>query len=118
MRPTTAFNCVRLDDRSNDIDAYSLLAASFSQPSEVLSNPVLSASEKRCVLAAWASDAFAVDSHPWLRQLPGAPNPIPVAEILKSLRQIDDEDDPPPRHGGASGLRAPCLEEPALAVGF
>ncbi|MDB5576238.1 MAG: hypothetical protein JWR80_1414 [Bradyrhizobium sp.] len=127
MRPTTAFNCIRQDqpsqldtafDRWNDIDAQSLLAASFSHPSEVLSNPILSASEKRCVLAAWASDAFAVESSPWLRQLPGARNPIPIAEILKSLRQLDHEDDPPPRHGGASGLRAPCLEEPAVAVGF
>ena len=127
MRPTTAFHCIHPNlprqletalDQSNDVDVHSLLAANFSHPSEVLANAFLSTSEKRCVLAAWASDAFAVESSPWLRQLPGAANPIPVAELLKSLRDLDDEDDPPPRHGGAVGLRAQCFEEPAMAVGF
>jgi hypothetical protein len=101
-----------------DIHLNSLLAATFSHPSEVLSNPVLSASEKRCVLAAWAKDAFAVESSPWLRQVPGAPNPIPIAEILSALRRLGDEDDPPPRHGGAAGLRPPCCEDLATAAGF
>jgi hypothetical protein len=105
-------------DHLTDIHVNSLLAATFIHPSEVLSNPVLSPPEKRCVLAAWASDAFAVESSPWLRQLPGAPHPIPIAEILKALRRLDEEDDPPPRHGGAAALRPPHLEESAMAVGF
>lgn len=102
-----------------DIHANSLLAATFSQPTEVLKNPLLSSLEKRCVLAAWASDAFAVRDNPWLRQLPNSPNPVPVKDILAALRQLDDEDDngPPPLHGGAA-LRLPMLEEPAAAVGF
>jgi hypothetical protein len=62
--------------RSNpfDIHANSILAATFSHPEDVLAAPQLSTAEKRCVLAAWASDAFAVDDNPWLRQLPGAPD--------------------------------------------
>ena len=96
-----------------DIHLNSLLAATFSHPSQVLSNPILSASEKRCVLAAWASDAFAVESCPWLRQLPSAADPVPIAEI-----RLDDGDDPPPRHGGAARMRPPCPAEPAMAVGF
>jgi hypothetical protein len=98
-----------------DIHANSLLAAVFSHPSEVLSNRLLSTAEKRCVLAAWASDAFAVEGHPWLRQLPGAPDAVPVSEILAALRDLDD-DDPPPPFAGA--LHAPVVEEPAMAVGF
>lgn len=107
--------------RSNpfDIHANSLLAAAYSHPDEVLSNPVLTSTEKRCVLAAWASDAFAVRDNPWLRQLPGAPEAIPVKDILAALRRLDDDDDgpPPPIRGGAA-LRMPLIEEPAAAVGF
>jgi hypothetical protein len=99
-----------------DLHASSLLAATFSHPSEVLSHRFLSAREKRCVLAAWASDAFAVEGSPWLRQLPGGAAPIPVGEIFAALRGLDEEDDPHP--GGAGGLHRPALEEPAMAVGF
>jgi len=101
---------------SFDFHANSLLAATFSHPSEVLENPFLSAPAKRCVLAAWASDAFAVEGSPWLRQLPGAPNPIPVRDILAALRGLDRDDDPHP--GGAGALHRPSLERPAMAVGF
>ena len=98
-----------------DIHANSLLAATFSSPREVLDNPVLSGADKRCVLAAWASDAFAVEGHPWLRQLPGAPDPVPLRDILAALQELDNEDGPPPCTGA---MRAPVLEEPAMAVGF
>lgn len=102
-----------------DIHANSLLAATFSHPADVLKNPVLSPLEKRCVLASWASDAFAVPDNPWFRQIPGSSNPIPVKDILAALRQLDSEDDngPPPLRGGAA-LRMPLLEEPAAVVGF
>lgn len=100
-----------------DIHATSLLAATFNHPSEVLSDPILSAPEKRCVLAAWASDAFAVEENPWLRKIPGSPETIPLKEILSALRRLDGDDDPPPLRGGAA-LRMPMLEEPADAVGF
>jgi hypothetical protein len=99
-----------------DLHANSLLAATYSHPSEVLSHPMLSVPEKRCVLAAWASDAFAVEGYPWLRQLPGGADPIPVRDIFAALRSLDEEDDPHP--GGAGALHRPALEEPAMAVGF
>lgn len=41
----------------NEIHANSLLASTFTHPREVLANPFLDALQKRCVLAAWASDA-------------------------------------------------------------
>ena len=105
-------------DTDFDIHANSLLAATFSHPSEVLQNTVLSPAEKRCVLAAWASDAFAVRDNPWLRRLPGSPDTIPLKDILGALRRLDDEDDrPPPIHGGAA-LRPPRVEQMAEAGGF
>ncbi len=67
-----------------DIHVNSLLAAMFSHPSEVLVNRILSPMEKRCVLAAWASDAFAVRDNPWLRELPGSANPVPVKDMSAS----------------------------------
>lgn len=100
-----------------DLHANSLLAATFSHPSEVHSNRLLSTAEKRCVLAAWASDAFAVEGKPWHRQLPGSDSAIPLKVIMAALRSLDDEDDGPPRGGGAA-LRLPLFEEPKMAVGF
>lgn len=94
--------------RPFDIHANSLLAATFSHPEEVLSSPLLTAADKRCVLAAWASDAFAVEDNPWLRQLPGAFDAVPLKDILSALRRLDDEDDgPPPFKGGAAQRAAP-----------
>lgn len=111
---------MRLVERNLNMDVHvnSLLAAAFSHPSDVLMDRFLSPMEKRCVLAAWASDAFAVRDNPWLRELPGSSNPVPVKDILAALRQLDGDDNgPPPLRGGAA-LRMPMLEEPAAAVGF
>ncbi len=94
-----------------------LLATTYSHPSEVLRNPLLSSIEKRSILAAWASDAFAVENNPWLRQLPGSDRAVPVKEILSALRQLDENDDPPPL-SGAPALRLPVVEEPKMAIGF
>lgn len=101
-----------------DIHANSLLAATFSHPDEVLGSSVLSTEEKRCVLAAWASDAFAVENNPWLRQLPGSPDAVPLKSIMGALRRLDDEDNGPPPLKGGAALRACLPEEPAMAVGF
>lgn len=99
-----------------DIHANSLLAATFSHPDEVLSSPVLTAAEKRCVLAAWASDAFAVEDRPWHRQLPGAPGVVPLKEILAALRRLDGEDDGPPPFKGGAAQRYFNPSPPAMAV--
>ncbi len=85
-----------------DLNRNSLLASTFSSPNEVLENPILSHDEKRCVLAAWASDAFAVEGKPWLRQLPHSDTPIPLAAIFAALRRLDDNGPPP---GGGVPMR-------------
>jgi hypothetical protein len=82
----------------------------LADPDQVLRAPALSLSEKRAILASWASDAYAVESKPWLRQIPGRTEPIALAKILEALRRLDDEPEPPPKGGMAirlSDLRRP-----------
>jgi hypothetical protein len=64
------------------------MARRFADPGEVLDHPDLSPAEKRAILAAWASDACAVESAPGLRQWPGSA-PIPVDEVLAALQALD-----------------------------
>jgi hypothetical protein len=92
-----------------DIHAHSFLASSFTHPSDVLAAPSLTPVKKRCILAAWASDAFAVEGKPWLRQIAGHKDPVPLAEILSALRRLDEDDDPP--RGGASAAIPRCRDE-------
>lgn len=75
---------------------------------DVLQDRKLSNGEKRAILAAWASDMYAVDSSPGLRAIPGHDAPIRLNEILDALRALD-EDDPPPQGGLALRMPAPRL---------
>jgi hypothetical protein len=61
----------------------------FSSPDEVLENQMLDVSEKRAILASWASDLYAIESVPALRQLPGSHAIIAVRDILAALRKLD-----------------------------
>lgn len=104
-----------------DIHAHSFLASAFGHPSEVLANPSLTRIQKRCILAAWASDAFAVEGKPWLRRIAGDKDPVPVAEILSALRRLGDDDNPP--RGGAAAAIPRCEDEQFdeefnMAVGY
>jgi hypothetical protein len=73
-------------------------AAHYASPNEVLHDRQLSDSEKRIILSSWASDMFAVESCPGLRDVPGMGHTIRLADILSALRQLDGDDDRPP-HG-------------------
>ena len=101
----------------HDIHVHSILASTFSHPDEVIANAVLTPAEKRCVLAAWASDAFAVENKPWLRQLPGNDAPVALSDIMQALQRLDEDDGPPPDRGGAA-QRPIQFEELPAAVGF
>lgn len=61
----------------------------FKNPRDLLAHPAIMPEVKRMVLAAWASDRFAVDSQPALRKPPGLPQPVPVDEVLAALRELD-----------------------------
>lgn len=79
----------------DQIHANSLLASTFNHPREVLASPFLDVVQKRCVLATWASDAFAVEGKPWLRRIPGSSREISIGDILTALRALDGDDEPP-----------------------
>lgn len=80
----------------NEIHANSLLASTFSHPREVLANPFLDTLPKRCVLATWASGAFAVEGKPWLRQLPGSAKQVRIGDIIAAPKMLDEDDGTPP----------------------
>jgi hypothetical protein len=79
-------------------------------PSAVLNDPELEAHEKRAILSSWASDIYAVESCPWLRDVPGVHGTLRLSDILAALRALDDDDDSPPP-GGATMRIAGSREE-------
>jgi|KBSSwiStaDraftv2_1062776.scaffolds.fasta_scaffold742894_1 hypothetical protein len=60
----------------------------FNRPCDVLKDEDLSWSEKRSVLASWASDASAVADHPYLRWMIGTPAPVPLGEVQDALDRL------------------------------
>jgi hypothetical protein len=76
----------------------------YDSPNDVLDDVRLSTDEKRVILSSWASDLYVVESHPTLREVPGIPHRLHVDDILAALKQLDDDNDPPPRGGLAMRL--------------
>jgi predicted RNA-binding Zn ribbon-like protein len=66
-------------------------AVGFLHPLEVLKDQDLDVGDKREILAAWASDASAVEHRPSQRWLLGTPAPVPLSEVLSALRRLDRE---------------------------
>ena len=64
-------------------------AQPYARPIEVLANSDITADEKREILAAWASDACAVEGAPALRRAPGSAWIVSLEEILEALRALD-----------------------------
>jgi hypothetical protein len=89
MRPTTAF-----EGNVFDINALLHPGTIFDRPRDVLAHPSLSVSEKRAILASWASDASAIASCPALRAPAGLKAPVTIDEILEALCELDGG----PRH--------------------
>jgi hypothetical protein len=71
MRPTTAF-----EDNVFDFNALLHPGTIFDHPRDVLAHRSLSVSEKRAILASWASDASAIASCPSLRAPAGLKAPV------------------------------------------
>ncbi len=91
MRPTTA----------NVIDINYLLhpGTVFDHPKDVVAHSELSLSEKRAILASWASDAAAIASCPALRAPDALKKPVTIDEILEALQALDGGPrNNPPRH--------------------
>jgi hypothetical protein len=64
-------------------------AVGFLHPLEVLKDQDLDPAAKREILAAWASDASAVEGRPTQRWLLGTAEPVPLSEVLAALRRLD-----------------------------
>jgi hypothetical protein len=78
------------DDRDDHYDLDELLhpANAFDHPSEVINDPDLTLSEKRAILASWASDACARKAAPALRRPPGKAL-VRFDDIMDALRDLD-----------------------------
>jgi len=59
------------------------------RPIDVVRSRSLSVDDKRAILAAWASDFYAVDSKPAFRQLPGLDEPVTIDEVQSALKELD-----------------------------
>ena len=66
-----------------------LAIADYVHPREVIEDDRLAPLQKRAILSAWASDAYAVESRPGFRWLPGTPGPILIDHVLTALRSLD-----------------------------
>src|SRR6059058_3830924 len=79
----------RLDDNEvYDLDALLHPGNAFAHPSDVVNDTDLTLSEKRAILASWASDACAVEAAPALRKPPGH-GFVGFDEIIDALRELD-----------------------------
>jgi hypothetical protein len=86
---------------TNPVDVHYHPVSHYACPADVLTDSGLSAAEKRVILSSWASDMYAVESNPALREIPGSSRRMRLSDILSALRELDSEDQPPPRGGAA-----------------
>lgn len=101
MRPTTA------DDNVFDFNCLLHPGTKFDHPKDVVSHPGLTLSEKRAILASWASDASAIASCPALRAPDGLRAPVTIDEILDALCALDNGPRHPP---GGRPMRRRSIE--------
>lgn len=67
-------------------------------PEDVLHDADLDPAEKRAILASWASDMYAVESCPWLREIPGVHSTLRLSDILEALHQLGGNESTGPAH--------------------
>ena len=89
---------------TNNVEPFFHPVSHYGSPDDVLGDAKLSTEEKRLILSSWASDMYAVESHPALREVPGIPHTLRLDDILAALKHLDDDIDPPPRGGLAMRL--------------
>jgi hypothetical protein len=80
----------RISFERESLDITTLLhpARAFARPMDVVNDHDLTLSEKRAILAAWASDACAVEANPGLRKAPDQ-STARFDEIMDALRELD-----------------------------
>jgi hypothetical protein len=80
------------DHVDNVVDLNAILhpGSVYDHPRDVR-DAKLSISEKRAILASWASNAAAVTTNPALREIPGSRRIVTVDEVLEALAALDGE---------------------------
>jgi len=110
MRTTPAY------DNVFDFNALLHPGTVFDHPRDVIADTRLSLSEKRAILASWASDASAIASCPALRAPTGAKAPVLIDNILEALCALDARDGSGPRNPpGGKPMRLESAERCAAA---
>jgi hypothetical protein len=95
MSPVRRTPMTTRDDDRFDPDTLLHPANAFARPADVVNDPDLTLSEKRAILASWASDACAVEAFPALRHPPGSA-PVRFDDIIDALRELDHQGDARP----------------------
>jgi len=77
--------------RADEFDLNTLLrpARAFEHPMRVVNDPDLTLSEKRAILAAWASDACAVEPVPSMSLVADASRTVEFDDVMDALRELD-----------------------------
>jgi hypothetical protein len=78
----------------------------FDHPRDIVADSSLSLSEKRAILASWASDASAITSCPALRAPKGLRAPVHIDDILEALCALDGSGPRNPPGGRPMRLRS------------
>ena len=74
--------------RSFDLDRLLHPAHAFAHPADVVRDRDMTLNEKRAILAAWASDACAIEAAPELR-VNGGGHAVRFDDIMDALRELD-----------------------------
>jgi hypothetical protein len=85
-------------------------ADAFADPRHVVDDADLTLSEKRAILAAWASDTCAIEAAPALRQVPGTARRVLLDDVMDALRTLDRQAAgyrPPPHYRRVLANRIP-----------
>lgn len=94
-----------------DLEALLHPAGAFAHPTDVVGDPDLTLTEKRAILASWASDACAVESAPALRVAPAGSKPVTFDDVMDALRALDgqaaDYGKPAPHYRRVLAARVP-----------
>lgn len=78
-------------DDGFDLDGLLHPAQAFEHPSRVVNDPDLTLNEKRAILAAWASDACAIEAAPALRCAPSGKRSVQFDDVMEALRTLDKQ---------------------------
>lgn len=73
-----------------DLDALLHPSKAFRHPLDVVRDPDMTVSEKRSVLASWASDACAIESNQALRET-ATGSVVKYDEIIDALQSLDGD---------------------------